>query len=204
MKHFSLRERRIPMLGCALVLVIAACATVPQEGDSTARMGGEILLTLLWFVLTVLVGLGLQMFVVYPIALWTIARRSPWQFFRDVREAIVTAFGTSSSNATLPTALKVAYENLKLPKEISRFVLTVGSTANQNGTALYEGVVVLFLAQVYGADLTGTLITIFPVTDDTVFQSSLGKKDEGKWRLEVNKDIVPKEGTAVKLIIQAK
>lgn len=120
----------------------------------TARMGGEILLTLLWFVLTVLLGLGLQMFVVYPIALWAIARRSPWQFFRDVREAIVTAFGTSSSNATLPTALRVAQDNLKLPPEISRFVLTVGSTANQNGTALYEGVVVLFLAQVYGADLS--------------------------------------------------
>lgn len=120
----------------------------------TARMGGEILLTLLWFVFTVLLGLSLQMFVVYSIALWVFARRSPWQFFRDVREAIVTAFGTSSSNATLPTALRVAQDELKLPPEISRFVLTVGATANQNGTALYEGVVVLFLAQVFGVELS--------------------------------------------------
>ena len=57
---------------------------------------------------------------------------------------------------------------------------------------------------VYGADLGGTLITIFPVTDDTVFQSNLGKKDEGKWRLEANKQLLPREGTSVKLIIQAK
>lgn len=56
----------------------------------------------------------------------------------------------------------------------------------------------------YGADLTGTFITIFPVTDDTVFQSNLGKKDEGKWRLEANKKKLPKEGTAVKLIIQGR
>jgi DAACS family dicarboxylate/amino acid:cation (Na+ or H+) symporter len=119
-------------------------------------MGVGILYTLLWFVLTVLLGLGLQMFVVYSLALKFIGRRSPVQFFRDVRVAVVTAFGTSSSNATLPTALRVAQENLRLPPEIARFVLTVGSTANQNGTALYEGVVVLFLAQVFGVDLSLT------------------------------------------------
>jgi DAACS family dicarboxylate/amino acid:cation (Na+ or H+) symporter len=64
-----------------------------------------------------------------------------------------TAFGTSSSNATLPTAIKVAETDLGLPREISRFVLTVGATGNQNGTALYEGVVVLFMAQVFGVHL---------------------------------------------------
>jgi len=120
----------------------------------TSRLGGDILWTLAWFVLTVLLGLALQMFVVYSVVLWVFARMSPWAFFRAVKVAMLTAFGTSSSNATLPTALRVAQENLKLPPEIARFVLTVGSTANQNGTALYEGVVVLFLAQVFGIDLT--------------------------------------------------
>lgn len=120
----------------------------------TSRMGGEILLTLLWFVLTVLLGLGLQMFVVYSLALKVFARRNPAAFFREAQDAILTAFGTSSSNATLPTALRVAQDKLRIPPEISRFVLTVGSTANQNGTALYEGVVVLFLAQVFGVELT--------------------------------------------------
>lgn len=66
---------------------------------------------------------------------------------------MLTAFSTASSNATLPTALRVAEEELKLPPHVSRFVLTIGATANQNGTALFEGVTVLFLAQFYGIDL---------------------------------------------------
>jgi DAACS family dicarboxylate/amino acid:cation (Na+ or H+) symporter len=120
----------------------------------TARLGGDILWTLLWFVVTVLLGLALQMFVVYSMALWIFARWSPLAFFRAIKDAMLTAFGTSSSNATLPTSLRVAQDELRLPLEISRFVLTVGSTANQNGTALYEGVVVLFLAQVFGVSLS--------------------------------------------------
>jgi len=75
------------------------------------------------------------------------------QFFSAISEAVVTAFGTSSSNATLPTSLRVADEKLGLHREVSRFVLTVGATANQNGTALYEGITVLFLAQVFGIEL---------------------------------------------------
>jgi DAACS family dicarboxylate/amino acid:cation (Na+ or H+) symporter len=75
-------------------------------------------------------------------------------FFRGIQEAMITAFSTASSNATLPTALKVAEHNLRLPPHVSRFVLTVGATANQNGTALFEGVTVLFLAQFYGVSLS--------------------------------------------------
>ena len=78
---------------------------------------------------------------------------SPLVFFRAIREAMLTAFSTASSNATLPTSLAVAEENLQLPPHVSRFVLTIGSTANQNGTALFEGVTVLFLAQFYGIEL---------------------------------------------------
>jgi DAACS family dicarboxylate/amino acid:cation (Na+ or H+) symporter len=79
---------------------------------------------------------------------------SPVKFFRGVQEAMVMAFSTASSNATLPVALRVADEKLGLPRKISRFVLTVGATANQNGTALFEGVTVLFLAQFFGVELT--------------------------------------------------
>src|SRR5690606_35543802 len=61
---------------------------------------------------------------------------------------------TASSNATLPTALRVARDKLKLPRRVSTFVLTIGATANQNGTALFEGVTVLFLAQFFGVDLS--------------------------------------------------
>jgi DAACS family dicarboxylate/amino acid:cation (Na+ or H+) symporter len=79
---------------------------------------------------------------------------SPRRFFGGIEEAMITAFSTASSNATLPTALKVADENLRLPQSVSRFVLTIGATANQNGTALFEGITVLFLAQFYGVTLT--------------------------------------------------
>jgi DAACS family dicarboxylate/amino acid:cation (Na+ or H+) symporter len=79
---------------------------------------------------------------------------NPLDFFRRIKTVVLTAFSTSSSNATLPTALRVAQEELQLPRGISHFVLTIGATANQNGTALYEGVTVLFLAQIFGVDLT--------------------------------------------------
>jgi DAACS family dicarboxylate/amino acid:cation (Na+ or H+) symporter len=120
----------------------------------TAHLGIDILFTLAWFAITVVAGLALHLLVTYPLVLSLFSRIQPWTFFRNVREAMLVAFGTSSSNATLPTAIKVAEEDLRLPKEVSRFVLTVGATGNQNGTALYEGVVVLFLAQVFGLDLT--------------------------------------------------
>jgi DAACS family dicarboxylate/amino acid:cation (Na+ or H+) symporter len=86
---------------------------------------------------------------------------SPAFFFRGIQAAMITAFSTASSNATLPTALRVAEQNLRLPPGVSRFVLTIGSTMNQNGTALFEGVTVLFLAQFYGVPLTiGQQVTV--------------------------------------------
>jgi DAACS family dicarboxylate/amino acid:cation (Na+ or H+) symporter len=120
----------------------------------TARFGFGFLISLGWYVLTVLGGLAIHTFVVYAIALKFWARVSPMEFFKRLRTVMLTAFSTSSSNATLPTALRVSEANLGVPREIGAFVLTVGATANQNGTALYEGVTVLFLAQLAGVDLT--------------------------------------------------
>jgi dicarboxylate/amino acid:cation (Na+ or H+) symporter, DAACS family len=119
-----------------------------------ARLGTDLLRPLGAYVGVVLLGLALHMFVVYSLLLWALGRRSPRWFFRGARLAIATAFSTASSSATLPTALKVADEELRLPTPVSRFVLTVGATMNQNGTALFEGVTVLFLAQLYGVHLT--------------------------------------------------
>lgn len=120
----------------------------------TARFGFGLMLSLGWFVLTVLLGLSLHMFGVYSLSLWLLSRINPLEFFRRTKTAMITAFSTSSSNATLPTALRVSEENLGVPRDINSFVLTVGATANQNGTALYEGVTVLFLAQLAGVDLS--------------------------------------------------
>jgi dicarboxylate/amino acid:cation (Na+ or H+) symporter, DAACS family len=115
----------------------------------TARLGWALFPPLLGFVGTVLLGLALQMVVVYPLVLRIFARRSPWKFFRDISDALLTAMGTSSSSATLPTSLRVAEEKLHLPRDVSKLVVTIGTAGNHNGSALYEGVAVLFLAQVF-------------------------------------------------------
>jgi DAACS family dicarboxylate/amino acid:cation (Na+ or H+) symporter len=121
---------------------------------NTATFGLDLLGALAWFIGTVLLGLGIHMFGVYSLSVALLSKINPLEFFRRIETVMLTAFSTSSSNATLPTALKVSEENLGVPKEINSFVLTVGATANQNGTALYEGVTVLFLAQLAGVELS--------------------------------------------------
>ena len=122
---------------------------------NTARtFGSDVFAAVLLYVVTVVVGLVLQLLLVYAPLLRTVASRSPLAFVRDCRDVLVYAFSTASSNATLPLSLNAAETKLKISPRIGRFVLTVGSTANQNGTALFEGVTLLFLAQVYSLDLT--------------------------------------------------
>ena len=135
-------------------MLLAPFAVFAIVFNTAFTFGTSIVASLMFYVATVVAGLLIQQFGVYSALLWTIARRAPGDFFRKCREVYLYAFSTASSNATLPLSLDVAEHKLGLPPQISRFVLTVGSTANQNGTALFEGVTVLFLAQVYGLDLT--------------------------------------------------
>ena len=122
--------------------------------NTTYRMGASFLGNVALFAGVVVLSLLIQQFVTYSIFLKLFAKTNPWDFFAKCREAYVYAFSTASSNATLPIALEVAEKSLKLPPKVSRFVLTCGASANQNGSGLYEGAVLLFLAQVYGIDLT--------------------------------------------------
>jgi dicarboxylate/amino acid:cation (Na+ or H+) symporter, DAACS family len=137
-----------------MIMKFAPFAVACLLFNTTARFGLDLLQALGWFVVTVLLGLSLHMFGVYSLSVYFLSRISPIEFFRRIKTVILTAFSTSSSNATLPTALRVSEQNLGVPRQINSFVLTVGATANQNGTALYEGVTVLFLAQLAGVDLT--------------------------------------------------
>jgi DAACS family dicarboxylate/amino acid:cation (Na+ or H+) symporter len=137
-----------------ILMAFAPYAVACLLFGNIARFGIDLLGALGWFVVTVLLGLGLQMFGVYSLSVALLSRIAPLDFFRRVKTVMLTAFSTSSSNATLPTALRVSEENLGVPREINSFVLTVGATANQNGTALYEGVTVLFLAQLAQVDLS--------------------------------------------------
>jgi DAACS family dicarboxylate/amino acid:cation (Na+ or H+) symporter len=140
-----------------IVMKFAPYAVACLLFNNIAQFGLELLQSLGWFVVTVLLGLSIHFFGVYSLSIWFLSKINPIEFFKRVQTVILTAFSTSSSNATLPTALRVSHENLGVPKEINSFVLTVGATANQNGTALYEGVTVLFLAQLAGVDLTLSL-----------------------------------------------
>ncbi|HET9049678.1 MAG TPA: dicarboxylate/amino acid:cation symporter [Chiayiivirga sp.] len=137
-----------------LVIRMAPWAVACLVFNLAALFGWDLLLRLGAYVAVVFGALAFHGIVVYSAVLYLAGGMSPWHFFNKSQEAMVVAFSTASSNATLPTALKVAEEDLKLPRRISRFVLTIGATANQNGTALFEGVTVLFLAQFFGIDLS--------------------------------------------------
>jgi len=137
-----------------IVIRLAPLAVACFMFNLAALFGWDLLIRLSAYVGVVLLALAIQMFIVYPILLKTFGRKNPIEFFRQTQEASLMAFSTASSNATLPTSLRVADERLGLPRKVSRFVLTVGATANQNGTAMFEGVTVIFLAQFFGIDLS--------------------------------------------------
>jgi DAACS family dicarboxylate/amino acid:cation (Na+ or H+) symporter len=136
------------------IIKLAPLAVAAFMFNLAAVFGWDLLVRLGAYAGVVVLALAVHMFVTYSIAIRLFAGRSPLAFFRGIQEAMVMAFSTASSNATLPTALRVAEDNLKLPPRVSRFVLTIGATANQNGTAIFEGVTVLFLAQFFGVELT--------------------------------------------------
>lgn len=137
-----------------LAMKIAPIAVFAIVFGTAFKFGLSIFESLLYFAGVVVLGLLIQQFVVYSLMLKYIAKRNPWKFFSDSKEVMMYAFSTSSSNACLPKSIEVAETKLGMTPAVSRFVLTVGATANQNGTALFEGVTVLFLAQVFGVDLS--------------------------------------------------
>jgi len=139
-----------------LFIKLAPIAIACLMFNLAALFGWDLLVRLAAYVGVAVGAMAVHMFVVYPLVVWLLGGRSPLAFFKGVREPMVVAFSTASSNAALPVSLKAAEEQLKLPRKIARFVLTVGATANQNGTALFEGVTVLFLAQFFGVELTMT------------------------------------------------
>ncbi|GMU99146.1 MAG: glutamate:proton symporter [Ignavibacteriota bacterium] len=122
--------------------------------STTSQLGFKIVSILSLYVLAVLAALAIHFLVTYGVIIKYALKKNPVEFFKQISEVMITAFSTSSSNATLPTTIRNSIDNLKIDKDIANFVLTVGSTANQNGTALYEGMTVLFLAQFYGIELT--------------------------------------------------
>jgi Na+/H+-dicarboxylate symporter len=159
-------DRKAPLLGffggvnsAAMVMIhwiikLAPYAVFALIGAVIARFGADILRSLLIYGLTVLGGLLLHVGVTYPAALRFLARVSPVAFFRKIREVPLIAFSTSSSNATLPVTMEVAEEKLGVSREVSSFVLPIGATINMDGTALYQAVATMFIAQVLVGDIS--------------------------------------------------
>jgi Na+/H+-dicarboxylate symporter len=142
-------------------LRLAPYAVAALVGSVVIVAGAQVLRPLLLFVVGVVVVMGLHLFGSMTLFLRLLSRRSPRLFFRAVRSVLVTAFSTSSSSATLPTSIQVSQEVLKVSPSTAGFVLPLGATMNMSGTALYEGCVVLFVAQVYGVHLSlGSQLTL--------------------------------------------
>jgi DAACS family dicarboxylate/amino acid:cation (Na+ or H+) symporter len=152
--------RVLEALGEAVVKIIELAMRLAPYGVFglifvvTSRFGWDLLGQLLKYVLVVLGGLALYAAVGLSGLVRVFGGLSPGLFWKRAWPSVVTAFSTSSSNATLPTNIAVAEKDLKIPPKIAGFVLPLGATMNMNGTALYEGVTVLFLAQVFGIDLS--------------------------------------------------
>jgi DAACS family dicarboxylate/amino acid:cation (Na+ or H+) symporter len=120
----------------------------------TARFGFDVLQSLALYVVMVLAGLAIHQFITLGVIARLTTGLGPREFYGRLRYVMVTAFSTSSSNATMPTTLRTAEEEFGVPREIAGFVVPLGATMNMNGTALFEGMTVLFLAQVFGVDLS--------------------------------------------------
>jgi Na+/H+-dicarboxylate symporter len=118
-----------------------------------AQTGPSFLLSMANYMVTVLIALGLHFFVALPLLLALLGRVNPLRHYRAMRDALLTSFSTASSSATLPVTMRCLQDNAGVSKRTSSFVLPLGATVNMDGTALYECIAVLFVAQVMGASL---------------------------------------------------
>ncbi|MCB9637540.1 MAG: dicarboxylate/amino acid:cation symporter [Myxococcales bacterium] len=145
-----------------LVMKLTPVGVFSLMATQVARSGLDILFLLAKYMLCVITALLLHAVVVLPLVLWIFGRVSPLRFFMQVRDALSVAFSTSSSSATLPVSLEVVEEKAGVPGRVAGFVLPLGATVNMDGTALYEAIAAMFIAQLYGIDLgLGPQILIF-------------------------------------------
>ncbi len=143
----------ISMILVDWIMRLAPYAVFALLAAVVAQFGFQMLTSLLLYTLTVMAGLAIHASTTYPAAVRIFGQMSPFTFFKRIREPQLIAFSTSSSNATLPITMETAREKLGVSEEVSSFVLPLGATINMDGTALYQGVAVMFIAQVFGIDL---------------------------------------------------
>jgi DAACS family dicarboxylate/amino acid:cation (Na+ or H+) symporter len=147
----TIYDLSIKVLGWAMELAPLGVACLIFQ--SSAKLGLDVMRLVGWYFVTAMGGLVLYQVIVVTGLAWLFAGLSPRRFYRGCRTLIMTAFSTSSSSATMPTTIRTAVDEFGAPQEIAGFVMPLGATMNMNGTALFEGVSVLFLAQVAGVEL---------------------------------------------------
>lgn len=151
-------------------MLLAPIAVFGLISKFTLNLGIDALMGMLVYVGTVLLGL-LLMLIVYMLVIIVVTRRNPLKFLRSIRDVLLLAFSTSSSAAVMPLSIKTAEENIGVRPSISQFVIPLGATINMNGTALYQSIAAVFLAQAFGIELGfGQLLLIMV----TVVGASIG------------------------------
>lgn len=178
-------------------LVAARFAQFPPEqwGAQLAIIGK--------YMLTVIAGLAFHGFVVLPILCFVLGRRNPLSYFFQMFPALLTAWSTASSSATLPLTMECCEERAGVRKKSARFVLPIGATVNMDGTALYESVAAIFIAQAFGVDLTFTQIILIFITATLAAIGAAGIPEAGLFTMVLVLKAVglPLEGIALIIVV---
>lgn len=162
--RFMEQANELMMFLVTLVMKFAPYGTFALIASAVGKQGFDALQAMFWYMLVVLLGLLVHFVVVYGSALKFMAKRNPIDVFKEYIPALTVAFSTSSSSATLPVSMEIAQKKLGVPKGISSFVQPLGATINMDGTAIMQGVATIFIAQVYGIDLTISQMLIVVLT----------------------------------------
>lgn len=182
-----------------VVMKFAPYGVFALMATAVGAIGSKVIVPLLWTIGCIFIGCVIQIAIVFTLALRYLAKVEVAPFFKGMKDAIVVAFTTSSSSATLPVSLECARDHLGLSSDISGFVLSLGSTVNMNGTAIGQTVLAIFIAQVYGIDINFTSIMILMFTTLVSAVGTAGIPGSGLVMLSIvlNAMGLPLEGIAL-------
>lgn len=199
MLHFFESVAEVMYTLTGLVMKFAPIGVFAIMAPISGTFGLSILLPLAKLVGTIYAASLMQFFLIFSVILIFLCRLNPIRFFKGMVEAIVFAFSTSSSSATVPVTIHCAQHNLGVPKNIACFVIPLGSTINMNGTALFQGIASVFIAQMYGVDLTVQNLIVIVVTATLSAVGTAGIPGAGVFILSIVLKSVglPLEGIAI-------
>ena len=185
------------------VLKIIPLGVAALMARAVARAGVEVMVPLGKYMAAVIAGLGVHGLIVLPLIVWLVGRIRPRRFYSGISEAAMTAFSTASSSATLPVTMDNVSTELGVSRRIGNFVLPLGATINMDGTALYEAVAAMFIAQAYGIELTMTEQLLVVLTATMAAIGAAGIPEAGLFTMVIVLNAVglPLEGIGLILAV---